>query len=670
MGIYAWQHAPRAPVRARVASWRARHWRRALLAWFAATVAIMKIRGRAGRGFSPRPGKFGTRPPRRPPRRWRPHRARRPGPAHRPSMIAKSGQSAQTVNSSRSRSGGGEGVSRGGAGVEDRAAGAGPGDQPGVPQHGQVIADAADRLPQDDGELGGAGRLLQGEQDGGAGGAEEPVKRRAGPGPGRLLPERGDPAGGIDQGRRPGRIQAQGEPGPDEHGRNEQQAAPAQLGVFLAGPAAELDPALVPAQAGVHPGQRGRPAPGGELPGAVHHVPLQDGPQRGPLGLEQDLPGRGQHVGGVGRDLVPGQDPLDPGIDGRLPPQRFGDLAVRLLRRRRPDLGEQVADRGGQGRRNGGQEGRAPAGGGARARPAGPACPPARAARCSAPTAARSRTGSWSGPRCAPRSATPSTTSFRPVTKEDAVDGLSRTMAAMTTAPPSPREAPSPSPSPSPSPPSRARPALPSPPLPRPAPPPPPLPGPAPGPRPTYRSVFAVSEFRVLFAAQLMYILGFEFEILGLSVLVYAQTRSAFLTALAFSMGFAPQAIGGALFTALADRLPPRIVIGTGLVIRAGPGLAIGLWPGCPVPAMLALVAVTATAAPVFSAAISGLLPEVFDGDRHVLARSVFSLTSSGTQIIGLGIGGAVLAVVPARWLLLAAGLSLVAAAVISRLGL
>jgi len=191
-----------------------------------------------------------------------------------------------------------------------------------------------------------------------------------------------------------------------------------------------------------------------------------------------------------------------------------------------------------------------------------------------------------------------------------------------------------------------------------------------PGPRTTYRSVFAVREFRVLFAAQLMYVLGFEFEILGLSVLVYAHTRSAFLTALAFSMGFAPQAIGGALFTALADRLPPRLVIGTGLLIRAAPGLAIGLWPGWPVPAMLALVAVTATAAPVFSAATSGLLPEVCDGDRYVLARSVFSLTGAGTQILGLGIGGAVLALLPARWLLLAAGLSLVVAAAISRFGL
>src|ERR1035438_7338930 len=79
-------------------------------------------------------------------------------------------------------------------------------------------------------------------------------------------------------------IQAQGEPGTDEYRRNEQQAAPAKLGVLVAWPLAELDPALLPAQAGVQPGQRGRPAPGGELPGAVHHVPFEDGPQRGPIG--------------------------------------------------------------------------------------------------------------------------------------------------------------------------------------------------------------------------------------------------------------------------------------------------------------------------------------------------------------------------------------------------
>src|SRR3954451_7159757 len=170
--------------------------------------------------------------------------------------------------------------------------------------------------------------------------------------------------------------------------------------------------------------------------------------------------------------------------------------------------------------------------------------------------------------------------------------------------------------------------------------------------RATYRSVFAVREFRVMAAAMFMYVLGFEFEVLGLSVLVFAQTESALWTALAFSAGFAPQAVGGALFTALAARLPPRLVIGAGLLTRAVPGLVIGWWPGLPIPVMLALVAAAAATAPVVTAALSGMLPELLEGDRYILGRSVFSLAGSATQLAGLGAGGAILAVVPARWLL------------------
>jgi MFS transporter len=191
----------------------------------------------------------------------------------------------------------------------------------------------------------------------------------------------------------------------------------------------------------------------------------------------------------------------------------------------------------------------------------------------------------------------------------------------------------------------------------------------APAPRVTYRSVFASGQFRVLCGSQFLYVLGFEFEIIGLSVLVYAQTRSAFLAALAFGMGFGPQLIGGALLTSLADRLPPRAVITGGMLLRALPGLLIGLAPGLPVAAMLGLVALAAMIAPVFSGAVSRLLPDVLDGDRYVLGRSVLSLTGAGTQIIGLGAAGAILAVLPARWLLLSAGGTLVLAA-FARLGL
>ena len=194
-------------------------------------------------------------------------------------------------------------------------------------------------------------------------------------------------------------------------------------------------------------------------------------------------------------------------------------------------------------------------------------------------------------------------------------------------------------------------------------------PEPPPG-RTTYRSVFAAREFRVLFAGMTMYVLGFQFELLSLSVLIFAQTGSAFLTALAFSMGFAPQAVGGALFTALADRLPSRLVIGTGLLTRAAPGLVIGRWPG---------VAGPGHAGP--GRRHGGDRPGVHRRDLRAAprgarrgplrpGRSVFNLTGAGTQIAGLGVGGVVLAAVPVRWLLLAAGGALVIAAVITRLGL
>ncbi|HEX6448583.1 MAG TPA: MFS transporter, partial [Trebonia sp.] len=188
--------------------------------------------------------------------------------------------------------------------------------------------------------------------------------------------------------------------------------------------------------------------------------------------------------------------------------------------------------------------------------------------------------------------------------------------------------------------------------------------------RASYRSVLAVREFRVLFAAMIMFAFGFEFEILGLSVLVYARTGSSVWAAAAFSAGFLPQAAGGAFLTSLSDRLSPRAVIAAGLLARALPGLVIGLAPGLPAAAMLALVAAVALVTPVFLAGSSALLPEILDGDAYIMGRSLFSIANSGVQIAGLGVGGAILAELPARWLLAAAGGSLAIAAAVTRLGL
>ena len=45
MGVSIWrQHPPQAPLRERVARWRARNWRRAILAWFVLTLATVATR--------------------------------------------------------------------------------------------------------------------------------------------------------------------------------------------------------------------------------------------------------------------------------------------------------------------------------------------------------------------------------------------------------------------------------------------------------------------------------------------------------------------------------------------------------------------------------------------------------------------------------------------------
>ena len=45
MGVSVWrQRPPQAPFRERVARWRARNWRRAILAWFVLTLVIMAVR--------------------------------------------------------------------------------------------------------------------------------------------------------------------------------------------------------------------------------------------------------------------------------------------------------------------------------------------------------------------------------------------------------------------------------------------------------------------------------------------------------------------------------------------------------------------------------------------------------------------------------------------------
>ncbi|SCK22609.1 MFS transporter [Streptomyces sp. WMMB 322] len=161
--------------------------------------------------------------------------------------------------------------------------------------------------------------------------------------------------------------------------------------------------------------------------------------------------------------------------------------------------------------------------------------------------------------------------------------------------------------------------------------------------RATYREVFAVGQFRVLFTGYTLFLGGETVKMLALSVSVYAGTGSPLLAALAYTAGFLPYALGGTLLLAYADRWPPRAVMAGYDMVRAAVAavLATGLLSPT---AMLVLVFVAGVPGAVASAARSALLPALLDGDRYVLGRAVFSMAAGGTQVLGFAVGGTLIA--------------------------
>ncbi|MFE6963263.1 MFS transporter [Streptomyces sp. NPDC057696] len=175
--------------------------------------------------------------------------------------------------------------------------------------------------------------------------------------------------------------------------------------------------------------------------------------------------------------------------------------------------------------------------------------------------------------------------------------------------------------------------------------------------RATYREVLAEPRFRLLFSTRTVAITAGSLRITTFSVLVFAATGSALLSAMAFGIGFLPQLFGSLLLGSLADQLPPRALIAGGYALECAAALLLAL-VRMPIAASLGVVALVALATPVFSGASSRLVAQWLEGDAYVLGRSLNNMASSGAQLFGLALGGAAVAVLgPHRALAVSAAL-------------
>jgi len=184
--------------------------------------------------------------------------------------------------------------------------------------------------------------------------------------------------------------------------------------------------------------------------------------------------------------------------------------------------------------------------------------------------------------------------------------------------------------------------------------------------RTSFSDVFAVAEFRALWLAQLLSVIGDQLARVALTVLVYDRTRSALLAAITFVVSIVPTFIGGVTLAWLADRYPRRGVMIACDVIRCVLVLIMAI-PGMPLGAMVTLLfAVTLAGAP-FTSARAAIFPDVLTGDRYVMGTAVTVTTYQFAQVIGFAAGGALVSFFGTRTSLVVDAVTFAASAFIVR---
>jgi predicted MFS family arabinose efflux permease len=184
-----------------------------------------------------------------------------------------------------------------------------------------------------------------------------------------------------------------------------------------------------------------------------------------------------------------------------------------------------------------------------------------------------------------------------------------------------------------------------------------------------YRDVFAVGEYRSLFAANALSLLGDQLTIIAASFLIFQSTGSALLSSAVFGVGYLAWLVGGPLLSGYADRIPSRqLMVGCDL-IRAAlvPLMALPRMPPGPI---LALLLVISVLRPPFKSARAALVPRVLEGERYPLANGLDNLVNQVGQVVGFSLGGYLVVAFTPRYALLIDAATFLVSGTLLRLGL
>lgn len=177
------------------------------------------------------------------------------------------------------------------------------------------------------------------------------------------------------------------------------------------------------------------------------------------------------------------------------------------------------------------------------------------------------------------------------------------------------------------------------------------------GKRQGYGAVIRQREFAALLAARILSDWGDHIARVAIAALMLEATGSAALSAAVFAVSLLPTIFGQALLGPYADRLPRRQLLVGCDVLRAVLVLLLvfGVQGGVPLWVLLVLLFLVELVGSPFFAANQALLSDVFPDRREfLLGNSLLRVIGQVNQVVGLAVGGLLVALITvsgALWL-------------------
>ena len=185
----------------------------------------------------------------------------------------------------------------------------------------------------------------------------------------------------------------------------------------------------------------------------------------------------------------------------------------------------------------------------------------------------------------------------------------------------------------------------------------------------TYRELFGIPEFRVLFASTSLNVAAGSVGSLALGTLTYAETGSPVLAAFVMFGGPLVRLATSWFLLSLADLWRPR----TAMMLAAGVlavGDALQAIPDLPMSARLVFLVLPWVLLSATGGSMIALVSEVVPEGSFVFARATINVAVGVMQIVGFGLGGLLLLSFSTSQLFLGAATACLVVVVIVRLGI